>query len=48
MKKTYQSPQVTIIQLRAKQQILTGSVWQDNTPVPNALEGDTDPWGDWM
>ena len=41
MKKTY-------IQLRAEQQILTGSVWQDSTPVPNALEGDTDPWGDWL
>jgi hypothetical protein len=48
MKKTYQSPQVTIIQLRAEQHILTGSVWQDSTPVPNALEGDTDPWGEWM
>jgi hypothetical protein len=47
MKKTYQSPQVTIIQLLAKQQILTGSVWQDSTPVPEAPEGDTDSWGEW-
>ena len=48
MKKNYQRPQIIVIQLRAKQQILTRSVWQDSTPVPEAPEGDTDSWGDWM
>lgn len=47
MKKFYQRPQIIVIQLRAKQQILTGSVWQDSTPVPEAPEGDTDSWGEW-
>lgn len=47
MKKNYQRPQIIVIQLRAKQQILTGSVWQDSTPVPEAPEGDTDSWGEW-
>ena len=48
MKKTYQSPQATIIQLRAEQQILIGSVWQDSAPVPEVPEGDTNLWGDWI
>ena len=47
MKKNYQRPQIMVIQLRAKQQILTGSVWQDSNPVPEAPEGDTDSWGEW-
>lgn len=48
MKKTYKTPRLSNIQLRVEQQMLTGSVGQDNAPVPDALEGDTDPWGDWV
>jgi len=47
MKKEYNCPETVIIQLRAEQAILVGSVYGDY-PVPNALEGDTNSWGDWL
>lgn len=47
MKKEYTRPETIIIQVRAEQALLVGSVYGDS-PVPNALEGDTDPWGDWL
>ena len=47
MKKEYLSPESTVIQLRTEQAILIGSVTSEN-PVPNAIEGDTNPWGNWI
>lgn len=47
MKKEYTRPETIIIQVRAEQSLLVGSVYGDS-PVPNALEGDTDPWGNWL
>lgn len=47
MKKQYTRPETVIFELRAEQALLVGSVFGDS-PVPNALEGDTDPWGVWI
>ncbi len=47
MKKEYLSPESQVIQIRTEQALLIGSVTSEN-PVPNALEGDTEPWGDWI
>ena len=47
MKKEYISPESTVIQIRTEQALLIGSVTSEN-PVPNALEGDTESWGDWI
>lgn len=47
MKKEYLSPESQVIQIRTEQTLLIGSVTSDN-PVPNALEGDTESWGDWI
>lgn len=47
MKKEYFSPESVVIQIRTEQTLLIGSVTSEN-PVPNALEGDTESWGDWI
>jgi hypothetical protein len=47
MKREYKHPETTVIQLRSRQAILTGSIYGD-APVPEAIEGDTDTWGDWL
>lgn len=47
MKKEYLSPESVVIQIRTEQALLIGSVTSEN-PVPSALEGDTESWGDWI
>lgn len=47
MKKEYLSPESQVIQIRTEQALLISSVTSEN-PVPNALEGDTESWGDWI
>ena len=52
MKKEYMRPQSAVIQLRGEQSLLTGSLlvlgsFYSDAPVPEALEGNTDSWGDW-
>lgn len=52
MKKEYIRPQSAVIQLRGEQSLLTGSLlvigsFYSDAPVPEALEGNTDSWGDW-
>jgi hypothetical protein len=47
MKIEYLSPESVVIQIRTEQALLIGSVTSEN-PVPNALEGDTESWGDWI
>ena len=46
MRKEYIRPKIDVIQMRAELQLLTASVRGDG-PVPDALEGDTDSWGEW-
>lgn len=46
MKSAYFRPESLTIQIHADQTLLIGSVIRE-TPVPNALEGDTASWGDW-
>ena len=46
MKSAYFRPESITIQIQADQILLIGSVIRE-TPVPNALEGDTASWGDW-
>lgn len=46
MKSAYFRPESVTIQIHADRTLLVGSVISD-TPVPNALEGDTASWGDW-
>jgi len=46
MKKEYTHPETTIIELRAEQALLVGSVYGDS-PVTDAIEGDTNDWGIW-
>lgn len=46
MKSAYFRPESVTIQIQADQTLLIGSVISE-TPVPNALEGDTASWGDW-
>lgn len=47
MKKEYISPDAIAVQLSIELGILIGSL-SGETPVPDALEGDTDLWGDWL
>ena len=47
MKKEYLNPESQVIQIRTEQALLIGSITSEN-PVPNALEGDTESWGDWI
>lgn len=47
MKIEYLRPESTVIQIHTEQALLIGSVTSEN-PVPNALEGDTTPWGNWI
>ena len=52
MKKEYIRPQSVVIQIRGEQSLLTGSLlvigsFYSDAPVPEALEGNTDSWGDW-
>ena len=46
MKSAYFRPESVTIQIHADRPLLVGSVLSE-TPVPNALEGDTASWGDW-
>ena len=52
MKKEYISPQSSVFRMRTEQSLLTGSLlligsFYSDAPVPEALEGNTDSWGDW-
>ena len=47
MKMNYIRPEIVIVQLRAEQALLIGSVYGDS-PVTDAAEGDTNDWGIWL
>ena len=47
MKKEYISPEAAAVLTSSEQALLSGSVYVDS-PVPDALVGDTDSWGEWI
>ena len=52
MRKDYIRPESVILLLRGEQPLLTGSLLlidslYNDTPVPDAVEGETVSWGDW-
>lgn len=47
MKKEYLQPETVEHPLYVEQALLTGSIYGD-APVSEAIEGDTDTWGDWL
>lgn len=48
MRKEYIRPEISVIQMKTEQSILTGSVFGSMPPVPDAIEGNTENWGIWL
>ena len=47
-KKMYTVPQSEIILCSVEGQILADSILLDSGSLPDAVEGDTGSWGDWL
>ena len=47
-KKMYTVPQSEIILFSVEGQILADSILMDSGSLPDAVEGDTGSWGDWL
>jgi hypothetical protein len=47
-KKMYKEPQSEVVLFSVEQQVLADSILQDAGSLPDAVEGDTGTWGDWL